>query len=128
MADIGSDWRTNEAWRDDFVFWARRELSKTGDLGAHAEVLRELAEALRPDEILWLYAELQKSYRVTCEWQAEFLALFPEIAASELPPPIFDEEAAVRKSDEMRAKSEQELAEWVRLHGRLPGPDDPIPF
>lgn len=116
--DAVTAWRTNELWRDDFVFWATRELSKTGDLGAHAHVMQELAVGLRRDEVLWFYAELQKSYRVTCEWQAEFLALFPQVSRDDLPAPIFDEEEAIRYAKEQFAKAVAPEC----------GPDDPIPF
>jgi hypothetical protein len=128
MSDLVTAWRTNEPWREDFVFWATRELSKTGDLGAYAHCMRELATGLRTDEVLWLYAQLQKSYRLTCEWQAEFLDLFPQVSRDDLPPPIFDEDAAIRFAEEARAKAERERAEYEWLHGPYPGPDDPIPF
>lgn len=94
MSDSVTAWRTNEPWLRDFIHSATRELSKTGDLGAHAQEMQELAAGLRPDEVLWLYAQLQKSYRPTSEWQAEFLSLFPQVTKGALPPPVFDEEQA----------------------------------
>ena len=132
MPDWVTAWRTNLLARDDFVFHATRELSKTGDLGAHTHVFRELADGLRPDEVVWLYTQLQRSYRPTYEWQAEFLGLFPQVSRADLPPPIFDEEAAVRFAEQARAEAERDRAEaeaeYIRQHGALPGPDDPIPF
>jgi hypothetical protein len=103
-------WRSNTEWRDDFVSNAARELSKHGELGCHAHVLRELAGSLQRDEVLWLFAQLQQSQCGTLEWRDEFLALFPQVSLSDLPQPLYDEEAA-RNS----------------RHVILPIPDD-IPF
>ena len=110
--DFVTAWRTHDEWRADFVANATRELSKHGDLGCHAHVLRELAGGLDRDEVLWLFAQFQRSYRATLEWRDEFLALFPQVALSDLPPPLFDEAVAIREADE---------------HGAVPDPDD-IPF
>jgi hypothetical protein len=130
--DLVTAWRVNEPWRTDFVFWATRELSKTGDLGAHAHVLRELAGGLLADEVLWLFTQLQQSLRPTLEWRDEFLALFPQVSLADLPPPLYDEDAAMREAEAAHEAAERERAEaekeYVRRHGALPGPDDPIPF
>jgi hypothetical protein len=107
-------------------------LSKHGDLGCHAHVLRELASGLDRDEVLWLFSQLQQSLRATLEWRDEFLALFPQVSLSDLPPPLYDEEEHMRRSEARRAAAERERAEaeaeYIRQHGALPGPDDPIPF
>jgi hypothetical protein len=130
--DFVTAWRTHDEWRDDFVANATRELSKHGDLGCHAHVLRELAGGLGRDEVLWLFGQLQRSLRATLEWRDEFLALFPQVSLADLPPPLYDEEAAMRWAAKQRAATERERAEaeaeYIRQHGALPGPDDPIPF
>ena len=125
-------WRTNTEWRDHFVENATRELSKHGELGCHAHVLRELACGLHRDEVVWLFAQLQRSLRATLEWRDEFLALFPQVSLTDLPQPLYDEEEAMRLAEaqhaaDERARAEAE-AEYIRQHGALPGPDDPIPF
>jgi hypothetical protein len=125
--DLVTAWRTNEAWRDDFVFWAARDLSKTGDLGAHDQVLQELAASLYREEVLWFYAQLQKSRRPTTEWQAEFLRLFPQVTRGDLPPSIIDEEKAAREAEAQRAADEARY-EPKLSHGPWPDPDGPIPF
>ena len=94
--DYLTAWRTHEVWRDNFVSNAARELSKHGDLGCHAHVFRELGGGLRRDEVLWLFAQLQQSLRATLEWRDEFLALFPQVSLADLPPPLYDEAAAIR--------------------------------
>jgi hypothetical protein len=129
--DFVTAWRTHDEWRADFVANATRELSKHGDLGCHAHVLLELAAGLDRGEVLWLFAQLQRSYRPTLEWRDEFLTLFPQVALSDLPPPLFDEAVAIRQAEEARATAERERAEaeteYTRRHGALPDPDD-IPF
>ena len=104
--DFLTAWRTHDEWRDDFVANAARELSKHGDLGCHAHVLRELARDLRRDEVLWLFAQLQKSLRVTLEWRDEFLDLFPQVSMADLPPPLYDEDEHMRWSDAQGAAGE----------------------
>jgi hypothetical protein len=82
--------------------------------------------------VLWLYAQLQQSNRPTLEWRDEFLALFSQVSHADLPSPLYDEEAALREAESAHAKATRERAaaeaEYVRRHGALPGPDDPIPF
>jgi hypothetical protein len=130
--DFVTAWQTHAEWREDFLANATRELSKTGDLGGHAHIYRELAGGLDRCEVLGLFARLQRSYRPTLEWRDEFLAMFPQVSLSDLPSPLFDEEAATREAEATHVAAERErseaVAEYVRRHGALPGPDDPIPF
>ena len=129
--DFLTAWRTHDEWRDDFVADATRELSKHGDLGCHAHVLRELAGGLHRDEVLWLFAQLQQSFRPTLEWRDEFLALFPQVSLADLPQPLSDEEAGMRWAEAQRTAAERERVEaeveYIRRQGTLPSPDD-IPF
>jgi len=123
MASIAEDWRSNLVWRDDYVFWTVRGLSKTGSLEPHDDVLLELPKILSREEALWLYGQLQQSLRPTLEWRDEFLALFPQVSLADLPPPLYDEEEAMRDAKAARAESE-------RRYGK-PGPclpDEEIPF
>ena len=94
MSDIAESWRSNFPWRDDYVFWTARGLSKTGSLEPHDEVLLELAKVLSRDEALWLYAQLQNSRRSEFEWRAEFLWLFPQVSPADLPALPFGETLA----------------------------------
>jgi hypothetical protein len=130
--DFLTAWRTHAEWRDHFLASATRELSKHGDLGCHSHVFQELAGGLNRDEVLWLFSQLQQSLRATLEWRDEFLGLFPQVSLSDLPPPLYDEEEHMRWSEAQRAAAERERAdaeaEYIRRHGTLPGPDDPIPF
>jgi hypothetical protein len=126
--DIAEAWRSNLLWRDDYVFWTARGLSKTGTLQPHDEVLLELPKFLSRDEVLWLFSQLQQSLRPTLEWRGEFLALFPQVSLADLPPPLYDEEAAMREAKVAYEQALRERAEYERLHGNWPGPDDPIPF
>jgi len=129
--DFLTAWRTHAEWRDHFLASATRELSKHGELGCHAHVFRELA-GLNRDEVLWLFSQLQQSLRATLEWRDEFLALFPQVSLSDLPPPLFDEEEHMRWSEVQHAAAEQERAqaeaEYIWQHGALPDSDDPIPY
>ena len=87
MASVAEDWRSNRVWRDDYVFWTARGVSKTGSLEPHDEVLLELARVLTPEEAVWLYGQLRaQSRRGEGEWRAEFLWLFPQVRPSDLPP------------------------------------------
>jgi hypothetical protein len=86
VSDVLASWRSNLPWRDDYVFWTARALSKTGSLEPHDEVLLELGKLLSREEALWLYAQLQKSRRSESEWRAEFLWLFRQVSPADLPP------------------------------------------
>lgn len=86
MASVGEDWRSNHAWRDDYVFWTARGVSKHGGLGQD-EVMLELGRVLTRDEALWFYGQVRDlSRRGEGEWRAEFLWLFPQVRPSDLPP------------------------------------------
>jgi hypothetical protein len=86
VTDIAEVWRSNLPWRDDFVFWASRELSKTGSLAAHADTLRELGGGISRTEAVWLFSRLQEAGRPESEWRAEFVSLFPQVGLADLPP------------------------------------------
>jgi hypothetical protein len=86
VSDVLESWRSNLPWRDDYVFWSARGLSKTGSLEPHDEVLLELGKFLSREEALWLYTQLQKSRRSESEWRAEFLWLFRQVSPADLPP------------------------------------------
>jgi hypothetical protein len=121
--DIVTAWRTHHQWRDDFVFWVTREVSKCGSLCAYAHVLRELADALTPAEVVWLYERVRESRRPEFEWRGQFLALFPQAGPAGLPPPLVDEAEERRQAALARERS-------LRVYGR-PGPcaaDEDIPF
>jgi hypothetical protein len=84
MPDILEDWRSNLRWRDHYVSWMTRGLSKTGSIGTD-EVLPELSQVLSRDEVLWLYARLQESRRWEGEWRDEFLGIFSQVGPADLP-------------------------------------------
>jgi hypothetical protein len=87
MASVADDWRSNLRWRDDYVFWTARGVSKTGSLGPHDEDLLELGRLLTRDEAIWLYGQIRdQSRRCEGEWRAEFLWLFPQVSPTDLPP------------------------------------------
>lgn len=86
MASVAEDWRSNHLWRDDYVFWTARAVSKGGDLGGHDEVLVELGRVLTRAEAVWFYCQIRdQSGRAEGEWRAEFLWLFPQVSPSDLP-------------------------------------------
>jgi hypothetical protein len=128
MSDFVTAWRTNGPWLDSFIASATRELSKTGSLGCHAHVFRELATGLRPDEVVWLYAWLRESERSTREWQAEFLTLFPQVTPEDLPALSQEEDEAERKAEALHAAAIREREEYIREHGPLIWDEDSIPF
>lgn len=84
--DVLTAWRINLEWRDDFVFWTARGVSKHGCLGQDA-VMLELVQVLTRDEALWFYKQVRdQSRRAEGEWRAEFLWLFRQVSQSDLPP------------------------------------------
>jgi hypothetical protein len=87
LADVGQAWRSNPDWRDDYVFWTARCVSKGGDLGGHDDVLLELGRVLTREEAVWHYSQIRnQSRRSEGQWGAEFLWLFPQVGPSDLPP------------------------------------------
>jgi hypothetical protein len=87
VEDVAKAWRSHTEWRDDYVFWTARCVSKGGDLGVHDEVLLELGQVLTRDEAIWFYGQIRdQSRRSEGEWRAEFLWLFPQVRHSDLPP------------------------------------------
>jgi hypothetical protein len=92
VADVADGWRSNLGWRDDYVFWTARGVSKTGGLGPHDEVLLELGRVLTRAEAVWFYGQIRdQSRRAEGEWRAEFLWLFPQVRPSDLPTLPLDE-------------------------------------
>ena len=86
MEDIGKTWRSNIEWRDDYVFWTARGVSKTGSLEPHDHELLELGRELAREEALWFYCQIRgQSRRCEGEWRAEFLWLFPQVGVLDLP-------------------------------------------
>jgi hypothetical protein len=101
-------WRANALWFSDLLSGMTRELSKTGDLGSHDQVLRAMAPHLTTAEICSLYRRLQQSYRPESEWKQEFLAIFSGVTDGDLPQPVVDEDEAQRIADELRAVTERQ--------------------
>lgn len=84
--DVAAAWRTNPVWRDDYVFWTARGVSKHGGLGQD-DVMLELGRILTREEALWFYGRIRdQSRRGEGEWRAEFLWLFTQVTSSDLPP------------------------------------------
>jgi len=102
-------WREIPKERQCFIDDAVRELSKIGSLCAFEHCFRMLACHISAEEALLLYADLQRSMRLTCEWKDEFLEIFTQVSSSELPPPIFDEEKACREAKEMLRQAEASI-------------------
>ena len=84
--DVASAWRTSAEWRDDYVFWTARGVSKHGGIGQD-EVMLELGRTLTRDEALWFYGQIRdQSRRSEGEWRAEFLWVLKQVALPDLPP------------------------------------------
>lgn len=118
--DIVTAWRTNADWRRNFLADARHELSKHGSLDSHAREYRELASGLVPAEVVSLYELLRQSRRLEFEWRSEFLAFFPQVEASALPPPLIDEAEALRQMELAREQSLREFGEPGHITGDIP--------
>jgi hypothetical protein len=86
VASVAEDWRSNHTWRDDYVVWTARGVSKHGGLGQD-DIMLELGRVLTRDEALWLYGQVRdQSRRCEGDWRAEFLWLFPQVEPADLPP------------------------------------------
>jgi len=114
-------WLTNREWRELFLYYLVKDLSKTGSLAAHEDELRALACSLPQKDALDLYSHLQLSHRPDYEWRGEFLSMFPGLIESTLPAPRIDEAEDRRIAEDERAAAE--------LDRPAPGmADEDIPF